>query len=229
MMVPLLLALMFTAAGSPAAASAGGEQTITATTNAAAAAHAAPPRSWRQDAFFISFWVGPQVAEAELDDRFAEIVEANFTGYLGFNGEADVKLNPFRPNASRVAREIELCDKYGLKCVPSLCGARLGSADSPCAGLGKRSPNFWGWQLLDEPGGATTKEFSAMGRWQAQLAAARPSALSFFNLLGDTPFASLGEYAEYIGDFTARVHPQLVSMDFYPRFPETAPPRAGAG
>jgi hypothetical protein len=35
---------------------------------------------WNQDAFFISFWVGPQVAEDELDARFAEIAEANFTG-----------------------------------------------------------------------------------------------------------------------------------------------------
>ena len=149
------------------------------------------------------------MVEAELDGRFAEIAAANFTGYLGFNGEAGVLSNPFRPTASRVAREIALCDKHGLKCVPSLCGAPLGSADSPCAGLGEGSPNFWGWQLLDEPGGATTKEFAAMGRWQARLAAARPSALSFFNLLGDTPFASAADYAAYIGNFTGSVRPQV--------------------
>ena len=37
---------------------------------------------WNQDAFFISFWVGPQVAEDDLETRFAEIAEANFTGYV---------------------------------------------------------------------------------------------------------------------------------------------------
>ena len=59
---------------------------------------------WQQDQFFISFWVGPQVDEAELDTRFAEIAEANFTGYMGFNGNSKT---PFKPTASRVAKEIE--------------------------------------------------------------------------------------------------------------------------
>ena len=60
----------------------------------------------------ISFWVGPQVSVLELDGRFAEIAEANFTGYLRFNGNSH---SPYRPNATRVAVEIELCDKHGLK------------------------------------------------------------------------------------------------------------------
>jgi hypothetical protein len=75
---------------------------------------------WRQDEFFISFWVGPQASIEELDIRFAEIVEANFTGYLGFDGYGGL-----RPNPQRVAAEIKLCDKHGLKCVPSLCAPEV--------------------------------------------------------------------------------------------------------
>eukprot|EP01047_Picozoa_sp_COSAG01_P054665 COSAG01_NODE_5999_length_3905_cov_9.655028_5_plen_190_part_01 len=73
---------------------------------------------WQQDAFWISFWVGPQVELSELDERFAEVSECNFTGYLGFNG---AHKGSFTPNGARVAKEIELCDKHGLRCVPSLC------------------------------------------------------------------------------------------------------------
>lgn len=56
---------------------------------------------WQQDAFWISFWVGPQVGLAELDKRVAELAECNFTGYLGFNGGG--KASPYAPDAARVA------------------------------------------------------------------------------------------------------------------------------
>jgi hypothetical protein len=181
------------------------------------AASAGP--AWSQDQFFISFWVGPQVAESELDERFGEIAEANFTGYLGFDGQSG---SPFRPNASRVAKEIELCDKYGLRCVPSLCGKTLGSIDSPCIEMGKSSKNFWGFQLFDEPG---QKLFPRIGNWTKQLAVERPEALNYVNLLGDTPYHSVDEYRRYIADFVSNVQPQVLSMDFYPTFSDQAAPQ----
>lgn len=107
---------------------------------------------WQQDAFWISFWVGPQVELGELDERFAEVSECNFTGYLGFNG---AHKGSFTPNGARVAKEIELCDKHGLRCVPSLCDVECCEVpvnrSSVCLELGRTSPNFWGYQLLDEP------------------------------------------------------------------------------
>lgn len=187
----------------------------------ATAATAVPSRGWRQDAFWISFWVGPQVAEHELDGRFAEIAEANFTGYLGFNGNSQT---PYTPNATRVAKEIALCAQHGLRCVPSLCGAPLGSppADSPCIGLGAEagSNTFWGWQLLDEPGASL---FPRIGAWVQQLEAARPGLLNYINLLGDAPFPTPDAYDAYIAGFVADVKPQVISMDFYPQFPAAAP------
>ena len=38
---------------------------------------------FQQDRFLISYWVGPQTPLSELDERFAEIAAANFTGHLG--------------------------------------------------------------------------------------------------------------------------------------------------
>ena len=108
-----------------------------------------PPTAAQQDEFFISFWVGPQVNVEDLDGRFAEIAEANFTGYLGFNGNSHTS---YAPNPERVAAEIKLCDKHGLKCVPSLCTPT--TVGSPCLNStnATKSSHFWGWQLQDEPG-----------------------------------------------------------------------------
>ena len=97
--------------------------------------------NWKQDDFFISFWVGPQVPLQELDERFAELVEANFTGFLGFNGGGSIAA----PNPARVAAEITACDKYNLRCVPSICESisRKPTPGGSCAGLGVNATNMW--------------------------------------------------------------------------------------
>lgn len=184
--------------------------------------------TWQQDAFWISFWVGPQVAEAQLDERFAELAEANFTGYLGFNGGG----SPFTPNRSRVTAEISLCEKYRLRCVPSLCGTKRGSsAVSPCAELGRASSTFWGWQLLDEPFPkcpapcSNPYDYSRIGDWVHKLANVAPNALRYINLEGAGDyhhFPTLEHYAEYVQSFVEGVRPQVLSMDFYPYFAEDA-------
>jgi hypothetical protein len=46
-----------------------------------------------------------------------------------------------------------------------------------------------------------------MAPWQAQLQAARPGALSFFNLLGDTPFATPDAYSACPGPSGALKRP----------------------
>ena len=100
----------------------------------------------------------------ELDERFKEIAECNFTGYLGFNGTREQ--GAFEPaNRVRAAKEIELCAKYNLRCVPSLCGVKppptistentastntVEMASPSCIELGVGSEHFWGWQLACE-------------------------------------------------------------------------------
>lgn len=183
---------------------------------------------WTQDAFWISFWVGPQVELDELDARVAEIAECNFTGYLGFNGGG--KTSPYFPNAPRVAKEIELCDKHGLRCVPSLCDVECcgptNNSNSSCLAMGQASKNFWGYQLLDESSYPVAGPDS-IGSWSRSISAARPGALQFYNLLGAadyTAFKTLDDYAVYVSTFLAGVGPAVLSMDFYPYFAELPSP-----
>ena len=141
------LLLAASSAGSPAAAAAAAPSGATAAWTSGATA------AWKQDAFWISFWVGPQVALGELDSRFAELAEGNFTGYLGYNGGG-----AFAPNPVRVALEISLCEKHELRCVPSLCNDDCCGPlkHGGCLDLG-RAPadkHFWGFQTLDEKFGA---------------------------------------------------------------------------
>lgn len=85
--------------------------------------------AWSQDEFWISFWVGPQVSLDELGPRVAEIAEANFTGYLGFND----------PDSARVAREVRarasvhiLSADTWLGCLVKTCAGQLTSATVVC-------------------------------------------------------------------------------------------------
>ena len=183
---------------------------------AAAAEEAAP--LWQQDVFWISFWNGPEVPVAELDGRFAELAEANFTGFLGNAGTKAFSATP-----ARVGAEIALCKKHGLRCVPHLCEVECCSPLPPsvppgstCLELGREDPNFWGFQLLDEP-----FDFAQVGNWTRQLESVRPDALRFINLVGAGDwefFKNTDDYANFVASFVSAVRPQVISMDFYPAF-----------
>ena len=180
-------------------------------------------RRFHQDRFLISYWVGPQVPLPELDERFAEIAAANFTGHLGFNGNGNshglYNDSDIHPTKERVSAEIALCDKYDLACIPTLCGKFdvRGALPEECLRLGENSPNFWGFQLLDEP---SSSLFPAMGNFSKRLAAARPKALQYYNLLGSGAFAfvNLTTYEDYWSSYIASVNPDVLSQDFYPDF-----------
>ena len=184
--------------------------------------HATVPPAWKQDAFFISFWVGPQVPIGELDARIAEVAEANFTGFLGFNGTREQgAYEPAHP--ARVRTEVDSCARHGLRCVPSLCGVIPGrlpleKSNHTCLEIGAGAENFWGFQLVDEP---PPGDFRVLAEWSAAIAAARPDALRFFNLLPSADlsvFPHLRDYEDYVRNFTGVVKPQVLSMDFYVTF-----------
>eukprot|EP01052_Picozoa_sp_SAG31_P064174 SAG31_NODE_23047_length_512_cov_1.184019_1_plen_126_part_10 len=107
-----------------------------------------------------------------------------------------------------------------MKCCSPLQPTRLPA--SACIGLGRDTPDtFWGFQLLDEPFG-----FPQVGNWTREIAAARPEALRFINLLGAGDwnlFKTVQDYSAYIASFVAAVRPQVLSMDFYPVFSKQAP------
>ena len=136
--------------------------------------------AWEQDAFWISFWVGPQVELPELDARFAELVEANFTGFMGFHGGGELH----SPDPTLVAAQIALCDKHGLKCIPTICEdehTHLPLKGGTCVHLGKNATNLWGFQLFDEP---MVADFAALANWSSRVQKQRPGLLRFMNLEG---------------------------------------------
>lgn len=96
--------------------------------------------------------------------------------------------------------------------------ASTNTVSPSCIELGVGSEHFWGWQLADEPSLTSLK---ALGEWNAAIAAARPDALRFYNLL---PLSEIDEfptfraYESYLEMFIAAVKPQVLSMDFYTVF-----------
>src|SRR5258708_6606447 len=75
---------------------------------AAQSAHAAEPR-FVQDRIGIGFWVDPPIDD-KADEHYKEIADASFTFVIGGFGATHRK---------DVERQLELCQKYGLKAVVS--------------------------------------------------------------------------------------------------------------
>ena len=142
---------------------------------------------------------------------------------MGFNGNGNshglYNDTGIHPTKERVSAEITLCDKYDLVCIPTLCGKIdvRGALPDECLHLGENSSNFWGFQLLDEPASSL---FPQMGNFSRRLAAARPKALQYFNLLGSGAhnFPSQSAYEEYWASYISSVKPDVLSQDFYPDF-----------
>ena len=162
-----------------------------------------------QDRFAIGFWVDPP-ADSQMDARYAEIAQANFTFAIGLFGAAT-------PEA--VSRQLTLCDKYGLKAIVAMAG--LPPEKLP------DSPACWGYFLSDEPGPGG---FPGLRKTVEALRLARPGKLAFINLLPNyAPAWALGttSYVQHVNGFVSAVHPDVLSMDHYPQFRPDFDGRAG--
>ncbi len=165
-----------------------------------AAARAGEPARFVQDRIAIGFWVDPP-ADAQMDARYAEIAEANFTFVLGGFGAS---------TAANAVRQIELCEKHGLKAVVAMAG--LPAAQLPTG------PACWGYHLVDEPVAGT---FPDLGKLVDGIRQARPGKLAYINLFPDyasTPALGTKTYDEYVQRFIKEVNPDVLSMDHYPMF-----------
>ena len=98
------------------------------------------PPSDRKSQFAIGFWVDPP-ARTDLDARYAEIAEANFTFIIGNFGAG---------TSDEIARQLALCEKYGLQAIVLMGGKppELLPTHDAC----------WGYFLADEPGAGTFPE-----------------------------------------------------------------------
>jgi len=164
----------------------------------AATAVGAEPQRFVQDRFAIGFWVDPPVGE-DLDRRYAEIAEANFTLVFG---------NFSSRTPAQVRRQLELCRKYDMKAL--VAGAR----QKPQYLL--TGPACWGYLLYDEP---NTEKFDYLRELVKSVRKARPGHLAYINLYPNYANAKqLGadSYEEYVQRFADEVDVDVLSMDHYP-------------
>ncbi len=181
-----------------------------ATTSSLAAGTNSPPEArFKQDRIGIGFWVDPDASQ-QTNARFAEIAAANFTFIIGNFGATT-------PPA--VSNQLALCEKYDLKAIVSMAG--LGPAQLT------DGPACWGYFLGDEPGAGA---FPELGKSVAALRAARPGRLAYINLLpnyASLPVLGTTSYVEHVSRFIKEVHPDILSMDYYPMFRPDADGRDG--
>ena len=153
-----------------------------------------------QDRFAIGFWVDPP-ADEKMGSRYTEIAEANFTVVLGgFGARAP----------DTVAKQLALCEKYGLKALVWSHG--VAPKDLP------EGPACWGYMVRDEP---NANDFAALRERVDAIRDARPGKLAYINLFPNyANKRQLGTdtYEEYVARFVVETDVDVLSMDHYPVF-----------
>ena len=153
----------------------------------------AGPSRFVQDRFVIGMWVPPATNE-ELDARYREIAEANFTLVVGRSGTNDQE-------------HLKRCGRFGLQ--------TLIQADGPAEKL-PDGPACWGYLLADEPGAGA---FADLARRADEIRTTHPGRFGYVNLYPNyAPLNALGasSYEEHVAKFIRDVKPEVLSMDHYP-------------
>ncbi len=179
---------------------------------------------FKQDRFCISFWVDPP-ADAHMDEHYAQLAAANFTVALGGFGAKTPETDQ---------RQLDLCQKYGLKALVYLPGYEEGAVHG-YADIGEirkadkfpNHPACWGYTLHDEPGAGL---FPNLRYMVDHLRKVRPGKLGFINLL--PAYASVAQqgthtYEEYVERYVRKVNPDVLCMDYYPMMEPHADTRHG--
>lgn len=168
---------------------------------------------FKQDRFCISFWVDPP-ADADMDAHYAQIAKANFTVVMGGFGANT-------PETDK--RQLELCQKYGMKALVYLKGYEDGAIQgaSQMNEISKADqftdhPACLGFMLHDEPNSSIYPTLRFMVDY---LREKRPGKLGFINLFPTyATTEQLGEqsYEKYVSRYVAEVDPDVLCMDNYP-------------
>ncbi|MBL9174315.1 MAG: hypothetical protein JNL10_12325 [Verrucomicrobiales bacterium] len=146
-----------------------------------------------QDRLAIGMWVPPQT-DVDLESRYREIADANFTVVIGTAG-------------TNAAGQLALCERHGLRAIVSSSGPVESFPDGPAC---------WGYLLTDEP---NLSAFPELAKTISTLREKRPGRLGYVNLFPN--YASpeqLGSpsYPAYVARFVDTVKPEVLSMDHYP-------------
>jgi hypothetical protein len=164
---------------------------------------------FEQDRFAIGFWVDPP-ADEKMDQRYAEIAEANFTLVIGGFGATQ---------KDTIAKQIQLCEKYGLRLIMKNAAADPGDLLDAKA--------CWGVNLRDEP---SAKDFGHLREAVDKLRKEAPGKLAYINLFPNyAGSAILGtdNYDQHVSRFVNEVNPDVLCMDHYPIMTPEADGRKG--
>jgi len=156
------------------------------------------PTRFEQKELVISFWVDPP-ADERMEEHYRMIAEANFTVVLGGFGAS---------TPPQLRRQLELCERFGLK---AILPARQGPLDTLPDG-----PACLGYILKDEPSAA---EFPELAERVAGLRAARPGKLALINLYPShaTPqHWGVPTYEEHVQQFLKVTGVDVLCFDRYP-------------
>jgi len=159
----------------------------------ASAAHGARPARFVQDRFVIGMWVPPATNE-QLDARYREIADANFTLVVGQSG-------------TNAAAHLKRCKRFGLQTLLPASGPVEKLPDGPAC---------WGYLLVDEP---SASSFADLARQAEEIRTKHPGRFGYVNLLPNyAPPGMLGTagYDEHVARFVREVKPEVLSMDHYP-------------
>lgn len=162
-----------------------------------------------QDRFAIGFWVDPPMDD-KAETRYREIAEANFTLVIGGFGAT---------KPGEIQTQLRMCGEFGLKAI-------VGTGDLE-PGKYVTGDACWGFLMRDEPNAA---QFPALASQVEQNRKVHPGKLSYINLFPN--YANAGQmgkpsYEEYVASFMETVHPDVLSMDYYPLFKPDADGRDG--
>ena len=141
----------------------------------------------------IGLWVAPATQE-ELDARYQEIAEANFTLVVGSSG-------------TNALEHLNRCKRFGLQTIVEAGGPVEQLPDGPAC---------WGYLLMDEPGAGA---FPELAKRAEEIRNKRPGRFGYVNLYPNyAPLAALGtpSYDEHVAKFIQAVKPEVLSMDHYP-------------
>ena len=148
--------------------------------------------SFVQDRFVVGR--GCRRTQENLDARYREIAEANFTLVVGQSG-------------TNTAAHLRRCKRFGLKTLIPAHGPAEKLPDGPAC---------WGYLLRDEPGAGA---FAELARRAEEIRARRPGRFGYVNLFPNyAPPGALGTptYEEHVARFVREVKPEVLSMDHYP-------------
>lgn len=162
-----------------------------------------------QDRFAVGLWSDPP-ADQEMERRYREIAEANFTFVIGIFGAT---------TAPTIEKELAYCEKLGLKAIISMAGQPPDRLPTNTA--------CWGYFLADEP---SPDAFAGLKAQVEGIHRSRPGKLAYINLYPNYVVASaIGSkpYSNHVAQFISEVGPDVLSMDHYPHFLPQADGRAG--